>query len=112
MDTRLVTKNFRLKQWAEIIHQCHDSGMQVKDWCAQNQISRNSYFYWQRKLREAACESTGAEFVKVELPAAQPETVTFHPELTIQSGNYSIGISSATPRELLCMVLEVASNAQ
>jgi putative transposase len=32
-----------------------NSGQSIKDFCQSAGISRNAYFYWQKKLREAAC---------------------------------------------------------
>jgi putative transposase len=32
-----------------------DSGQSIKDFCLAAGISRNAYFYWQKRLRNAAC---------------------------------------------------------
>ena len=57
MDTKLVANQYKLQQWAAIIQECRTSGMMIKDWCEENNISRDKYYYWQqRKVREAACE--------------------------------------------------------
>ncbi|AUS95635.1 transposase [Clostridium thermosuccinogenes] len=64
MDTQKVTSEYRLSQWAQVIQARLDSGQSVKDFCLANGISRNSYFYWQKKLREAACK----ELSKTEEP--------------------------------------------
>jgi putative transposase len=55
MDTREVAKEYRLTQWAKIIQTRAQSGQSIKDFCKSAGISRNSYFYWQRKLREGVC---------------------------------------------------------
>jgi putative transposase len=61
MDTQKITKEYRLSQWAQIIQARNESGKSVKDFCEDAGINKNSYFYWQRKLREAACNGlTGA----------------------------------------------------
>jgi len=54
MNTQKVTSEYRLSQWAQVIQARLDSGQNVKDFCLTNGISRNAYFYWQKKLREAA----------------------------------------------------------
>jgi putative transposase len=56
MDTRKVAKEYRLNQWAQIIKARNESGKSVKDFCEDAGVSRNAYFYWQRKLRKAACK--------------------------------------------------------
>ena len=35
----------------------NESGLTVKAFCEKHIISENSYFYWQRKVRETACET-------------------------------------------------------
>jgi len=55
MDTRDVAAEYRMAQWAQMIQARVQSGQSIKEYCASAGISRNAYFYWQRKLREAAC---------------------------------------------------------
>jgi putative transposase len=54
MDTRDVAAEYRMAQWAQMIQTRIQSGQSIKEFCASAGISRNAYFYWQRKLREAA----------------------------------------------------------
>ncbi len=55
MDTNKVAKGYRLSQWAQVMQERRKSGQSVKEYCQRSGISRNAYFYWQRKLRDAAC---------------------------------------------------------
>jgi putative transposase len=55
MDTKLATEKYRSSQWIEIIRDRKDSGLGVEEYCKTNGISRHAYYYWQRKLRKAAC---------------------------------------------------------
>jgi putative transposase len=55
MDTREVAAEYRMAQWTQTIQARVQSGQSIKEFCASEGISRNAYFYWQRKLREAAC---------------------------------------------------------
>jgi putative transposase len=55
MDAREVAAEYRMAQWAQMIQARVQSGQSIKEFCASAGISRNAYFYWQRKLREAAC---------------------------------------------------------
>jgi len=56
MNTQKIAKEYRLSQWAQIIKTRNESGKSVKEFCADTGINKNAYFYWQRKLREAACQ--------------------------------------------------------
>lgn len=39
MNTKLATAQIRVKNWAAIIQECNESGLSVKDYCAQHQLS-------------------------------------------------------------------------
>jgi putative transposase len=54
MNTREMASEYRSAQWAEIIREQKSSGQSISAWCAANGVSRQRYFYWQRRLREAA----------------------------------------------------------
>ncbi|MBN1623114.1 MAG: transposase, partial [Clostridia bacterium] len=53
MNTQRIAMEYRLSQWAGIVQQRLDSGKNIKDFCEDEGINRNTYFYWQKKLREA-----------------------------------------------------------
>lgn len=61
MDTHKVTQEYRLNKWIKIISECKSSGQNVLTWCKNNDIRTNSYYYWLRKIRAAACETLAKE---------------------------------------------------
>ncbi|MCL2153995.1 MAG: IS66 family insertion sequence element accessory protein TnpB [Oscillospiraceae bacterium] len=68
MNTRDIATEYRLTHWAGIMRERQESGLSIKTFCEQSGFHENVYFYWQRKLREAAC--------KALLPAAREEPAT------------------------------------
>jgi hypothetical protein len=56
MNTREIATDYRLQHWAGIIRERNESGLSVKVFCANAGFHENSYYYWQRRLRETACE--------------------------------------------------------
>ena len=54
MNTREIATEYRLAQWTQMIQERVASGETIKDFCQRRGISRQAYFYWQRKLRLAA----------------------------------------------------------
>ena len=54
MNAKNMKREYNLKQWHLIVQDCRNSGMKVDDWCKQNDVNRNSYYYWYKKIREAA----------------------------------------------------------
>ncbi|MCG9969959.1 transposase [Pelotomaculum terephthalicicum JT] len=57
MNTREVTRRYRLKQWTQIISECRSSGQTVSAWCSEHNINQKSYYYWLKRVRTAACEA-------------------------------------------------------
>ena len=51
-----VASEYRLSHWAGVIKERNTSGLSIKAYCESIGVRPNVYFYWQRKLREAACQ--------------------------------------------------------
>ena len=56
MNTREIAAEYRLSHWAKIMQERSESGMSIREYCKTEGFHENVYFYWQRKLREAACD--------------------------------------------------------
>ena len=70
MDMQKVTSEYRMTKWMQIIKERQAGSQTIDEFCKERDLSRHSYFYWQRKLRKAAC---------TELARAQ-EPVNYPPE--------------------------------
>ena len=112
MDTRIATTQIRMQNWVEIIQDRNASGLTIDDYCKAHELSRNAYFYWLRKIRDAALESKSVSFTEVPLSDLQTEmaALDFQPKLTVQIGNAVVRVNESTPKRLLTMVCEVLSN--
>jgi transposase-like protein len=60
MNTRKIASEYRLSHWSDIVRKRTEIGCTVKAFCESEGIHPNSYYYWQRKLRESVCESISA----------------------------------------------------
>ena len=56
-----VKREYQLQEWSGMLRECKESGLTVKNWCADTE---HAYYYRLRKLRQAACDA---------LQQAQPE---------------------------------------
>lgn len=56
INTREVAKEYRLSHWAGIMQERVQKGQSIKEYCLEIGICQNTYFYWQRRVRAAACE--------------------------------------------------------
>lgn len=54
MNSRKITAEYRLAHWTQTIQDRVTSGTSITEFCQSRGICRNTYFYWQRKVREAA----------------------------------------------------------
>ncbi|WP_240418710.1 IS66 family insertion sequence element accessory protein TnpA [Paenibacillus periandrae] len=107
MNTATITKQYRLNKWIEIVRECRSSGQTVSAWCAQNHINLKSYYYWLKRVREAACET---------LPALQPQNlpivpVDFSASPTVQNFPESSHTTSEILIHMGAVTLEIRNHA-
>ena len=112
MDMVSETKaEFRLRQWTKIIQECQASNLTNSAWCSQHNIEIKSYYYWLRKIRLKACQSTEfqtpaikQQIVPLQLNC-QPCSSSVHPAITIHLGSASIEIAEGTSQATIEAVL-------
>lgn len=49
-----VREAYRMQGWVKAIAECRASGLTNREFCRQRGISERQYYYWLKKLREAA----------------------------------------------------------
>ena len=102
----------RMNNWAALIKARQESGQTVKEWCSNNDVSINAYYYWLRKLRKAAIElSVGpagshTEFAKVPMSTMQGSSDT---PLRITRGDTVFEVTNDISDHLLLFLKEVIS---
>ena len=90
-----IKMKVRQKNWLESIRRQQESGMDVKEWCLQEKISRSTYYYRLRKVREHLCEQMTPEFAN-EVPCQQ-----------VASGNgITVETGCCMDEKLLSVILE------
>ena len=118
MNTKLATRQIRLHECTEIIKDCKASGQTVDIYCEQHGLSRDAYYYWLRKVKEAALKQ--ASFV--ELPVLQPEQApskavekgssAFEIQMIIKIKEIEFCVNENTSSELISRMLEVIRHAK
>ncbi len=122
MDTRSAKRNYCIQQWKAIIQDRNNSNLTVDEYCKHNGLSRHSYFYWLRIIREEALKQpTSSGFVELSLPTdASSETsmIATIPiekptpsQLTLSINGITIQVSENTPSALLAKTIGVIKNA-
>jgi len=119
MNTREVARRYRLNQWAKIISECRSSGQTVKAWCADHDINPKTYYYWLRKVREAACEALPALGennsivpVDIAISAAGTDSAETSSPITLRIGAVTLELRNNASAELIENTLRALQNAR
>ena len=112
MDTRLATRQYRLNKWADIIHDRCESGMNVSEYCHMHDISKNSYYYWLKKLKENVLETSGVTFAEITPYSTATDGDSKTKDISVSIGGAVINIPEGTSKELLSMVVEVLNDVE
>lgn len=74
MNSVTISKQHRLTVGAEMIRSYNESGMKLRDWLEQNNITRDKFYYWRRKLRDKSLdelvqtnEAGNVEFIEMPI---------------------------------------------
>lgn len=98
-----VKQEYRLQEWSSMIQEQKASGLSIKRWCEQRNISEHSYYYRLRQLREAACtlleDSTQPTQQMAELPLCPSKEAGMLLRLT-SAGGATLEISNANSAAL------------
>lgn len=89
------THEVRLQHWKNIISQCQSrpDGQTAKQWLAENGICEQTYYLWQRRIRQETYElmTSPAEMIPL---SPENEEISFA-EISYKTSNTSSGIPSA-----------------
>lgn len=105
-----MIKTDSIALWKNRIQSRKLSGLKVNDWCEQNSISRDSYYYWYRKLKNIK-EEQGDVFAEVMFEPAPiiPVEKVAKPEIIIAWKGFSI---SVTDQHAIPMAVELISRLE
>jgi len=115
MNTREIATQYRLSNWSQALSDRVARKESVKEFCKRKGISKNTYFYWQRKVREAAVQEMLPSVIESPSPIPagwrQVEGIAVpkaeESELTIEIGKSRIKVNKAIDSELLTQVCKV-----
>jgi transposase-like protein len=115
INTGEIAKEYRLSHWAQVMQRRTDNGMSIREYCNHIGIAENTYYYWQRRVRMAACQQLAetaqpclpspafAEVAICEAPASPPAAAIA--QLRIEIAGFHITADSNYPPETLAALL-------
>ena len=103
MDTKQVARQIRLKKWSAIIVERQASGLNVREFCRERNIKEHIYYYWLKRIREAACKSMPTASVPVFAPVTLSEVKIpdQQTKLTLNYAGISLDVYESTSPDLL-----------
>lgn len=121
-QTSLVAQQTRINEWAGQIRECTNrpQGMTVEEWCQSQGITKASYYWRLRKVREALLTVTDftPAFVELKEPEPVPSVTTIAGNETsskivaiISKASYSIEITDQASASFLQNLLEALHHA-
>ena len=99
-------------QWMEIIKSHSGSGLSIREWCRENDIPHNKFYYWQRVIREESLIKAGTlaitgktQFVEVKPSMTEVENNNLGTCAILRSnGNVIEVINGADPNTLSALL--------
>ena len=115
MNSVVVCSQIRMQEGAAMIRACSESGLSVRKWLEENNVSRSRYFYWKRKLKDSCLDQLCPSFVEVPAPAAEAEP-SFNKEdrasAAIRIGAVSVEVYESASAGFLENLLKAARHAE
>lgn len=71
MNTSQKLHQAQLNEWAIRFKEQKDSGLTVRKWCEENQISIHAYNYWKHILKTEMVDQMLPDIVPIALPVSQ-----------------------------------------
>jgi putative transposase len=96
----------RLSKWQGLLDVQRRSGLSVKDWCASEGISTQTFYYWHKRLRDLSSVGQPMD-APTWLAAALDESELPSSALTLRVGRVSVDVPSGFDAALLTSVLAV-----
>ena len=130
MNARQKLHQIHLQEWTVRFADQKASGLTVRQWCEQNNLSFHTYNYWKHLLKEEVVDQTLPDIVPLSLPVLSdpgsslettaPDIRSIRANRSIRSNNsnvqmqingISIEIDSSVSEEFLCKLIRAVCYA-
>ena len=80
MNVNQTLHQANLSKWSALINEQQSSGLNIKQWCLENNQSLYAFYYWKRILKEEYVKSIIPDIVPVTL-----DTISSEPDYGLES---------------------------
>ena len=102
-----VRQTYRLQEWAGIVEECRMSGLSNRSYCRERGISEKTYYYWLRKLRQAAITAAGAQASGKLVEVSLDEDAEKGGGLSLSYKGVELTVTEKTSEDALRTVLRI-----
>ena len=101
MNAKQTLRQATLAKWSTIFQEQQSSGLTIKEWCSQNNVSIHNFYYWKRIAKEEYLKSVMPEIVPISIPSdpvpivPAPEASASTEELELYNFNNSSNTAPA-----------------
>jgi transposase-like protein len=90
-------------KWIQNIKDQNESGLTIRDWCKENEVTHGQYYYWLRIIREEALIKAGTLAVtgQTEFVEIKPSTTTEAKSIINNQGTCAILRSNGNEIEII-----------
>jgi len=106
MNARQKLHQAHLAEWAARFSDQKASGLTVRQWCEQNQISIHKYNYWKHLLKEEVVDQMLPDIVPLSLTASRPsvrQKTSVSESPAVSRTNRAIRANNSNPNVRLCI---------
>ena len=82
MNAKQALHQANLAKWTARFHEQKSSGLTVREWCSQNDVSIHAFYYWKGIAKETYVKSLIPDIVPI-----QPDTAPALPESRSENSN-------------------------
>lgn len=130
MNTKQKLHQIKLQQWASRFQEQASSGLTIKAWCMENNISIHTYNYWKHLLKQEYIESAlseqhdivpltmhASDLAVSSTPAVLPlscqsrDSRKMYNIISISTGDVSIQVTPNVSDEYLLRILKAVRHA-
>lgn len=106
-----IRQQVKINQWKNLIMECRSSGIPVRQFCEEHNLSWHAYYYWLKRIREQLAEAmpekcSEAEPSFVRLPAMPATSAA---SVTLRKGSFSVDISGDVNKATLRSIIQLLS---
>ena len=93
MNSVNLKRQLKKERWIAIIKESKESPMLLKDWLKENNVSKDQYYYWKRKISDECASAVAPAFVEVpsvvsdnvNIPAVRSDNLMSVPQLPCEN---------------------------